>query len=91
MATPLKTVCTGNQVGAIREPPRSQSVTEPSRLENHRLGTKAGDRGATAVEGMNDVKNGDSLALCVLSVQDDVANDRLEQSLDSSANLCVDG
>jgi hypothetical protein len=40
---------------------------------------------------VNDVNNGDGLALCVLGVQHNIAKYCLEQSLDSSANFFIDG
>lgn len=66
-------------------------MPRPFRLDLHRSRSKAGDRGATAVEGVNDVENGDGLALCVLGVQHNIAKDCLEQNLDGSANLSIDG
>lgn len=70
---------------------REDRVYRCFRLDIHRSRSKASDRGATAVEGVHDVENSDSLALCVLGVPHNIVEGCLEKILDSSANLSIDG
>lgn len=45
---------------------------------------------ALALEGVDDVQRGDSLALGVLGVGDSVTNDTLKEGLEDGASLLVD-
>ncbi len=55
-----------------------------------RLSTEAVQGLALALEGIDDVKSSDGLALRVLSVGDGITNDVLEEDLENTARLLVD-
>lgn len=67
--------------------PQSTSVEVKSRS---RLTTETVQGTALALEGVDDVKGGDGLALGVLSVGDGVTDDTLEEGLEDRAGLLVD-
>jgi hypothetical protein len=54
-----------------------------------RLTTETVEGSALALEGVDNVQRGDSLALGVLSVGDGIANDTLEEGLENTAGLLV--
>ena len=54
------------------------------------LATEAVQSAALALESVDDVERGDSLALGVLGVGDSVADDALEERLKDAAGLLVD-
>jgi hypothetical protein len=54
------------------------------------LGTEAVQGLASALEGVDNVERGDSLALGVLGVGDRVADDVLEEDLEDATGLLVD-
>ena len=58
--------------------------------EARRLATETVKGAALSLEGVDNVEGGDSLALCVLSVGDGVADDTLEEGLQNTACLFVD-
>lgn len=67
--------------------PQSTCVEVKSRS---RLTTETVQGTALALEGVDDVKGGDGLALGVLSVGDGVTDDTLEEGLEDRAGLLVD-
>ena len=67
---------------------RRKHVREARRGEP--LGTEAVQGLASALEGVDNVERGDSLALGVLGVGDRVADDVLEEDLEDAARLLVD-
>lgn len=60
------------------------------RKETTRLTTETVEGAALALEGVDDVEGGDSLALGVLGVGDCVADDALEEGLEDTTRLLVD-
>jgi hypothetical protein len=55
------------------------------------LTTETVQGAALALEGVHDVEGGDGLALGVLSVGDSVTDDTLEEGLEDTTGLVVDG
>ena len=55
------------------------------------LTTETVQGAALALEGVDDVEGGDGLALGVLSVGDSVTDDTLEEGLEDTTGLVVDG
>jgi hypothetical protein len=54
------------------------------------LATEAVEGAALALQGIDDIKRGDGLALGVLGVGDGVTDDRLEERLENTTGLFVD-
>lgn len=55
------------------------------------LSTEAVEGASLALEGVDDVHGSDSLSLGVVSVGDGVTNDRLQEDVQDSAGLLIDG
>jgi hypothetical protein len=62
----------------------------PIDTKTTRLTTETVQGAALALQGVDDVERGDSLALCVLGVCDGITDDTLEECLEDGARLLVD-
>jgi hypothetical protein len=70
---------------------RQSFVTDmPIDTKTTRLTTETVQGAALALQGVDDVERGDSLALCVLGVCDGITDDTLEEGLEDGARLLVD-
>ena len=71
-------------------PEPSTRMRPPGRQKQRCLTTETVQGAALALQGVDDVKRGDGLALGVLSVGDGVTDDTLEEGLEDTAGLLVD-